>query len=301
MIDCACVKRLTLACLSAAGLALAGLAIHFLLPGETVYHGKRLSAWVADLHPRVVEAKQQEAELALRAIGTNAVPYLLELLQHQEPRLLRGLRDFSQRTKTFLRMPSELELPWVAVVERDLQLNAAFAALGPSARPALPALTNLLLRPETTAVAASTLARLGSEALGPLTRALESPHREVRAAAAGALGTVPDDLAHILPALRKALADPDKFVRINAVVSLGQIAESKPEAVLDDLIRGLRDTSPSVKVFAADFLARLGKGARPAVPELVSMAEGLDRLASGKALSALKQIDPETAARLEAD
>ena len=301
MIDCARVKRLTLACLSASGLALAGLAIHFLVPGEPVYHGKRLSAWVADLHPRVGETKQQEAELALRAIGTNAVPYLLELLQHQEPRLLRDLRDFSQRTKTFLRMDSQLELPWVAVVERDLQLNAAFAALGPSARPAFPALTNLLPRPETTSVSASALARLGSEAFEPLTRALESPHRDVRAAAAGALGMMPGDLARIIPALRKALADSDKSVRVNAVISLGQIAESKPEVVLDDLIRGLRDTSPSVKIFAADFLARLGRHARPAVPELVNMAEGLDRLASGKAMGALKQIDPETAARLEAD
>ena len=301
MIDCACVKRLTSACLSAGGLALAGLAIHFLFPGEPVYHGKRLSSWVADLHPRMGEARQQEAELALRAIGTNAVPYLLELLQHREPPLLSGLREFSQRTKTFLRMDSQLELPWVAVVERDLQLSAAFAALGPSARPAFPALTRLLLRPETTSVSASALARIGPDAFGPLSRALESPHAEVRAAAAGAIGIMPGDLARIIPALQKALADSDKFVRINAVISLGQIAESKPEAVLDDLIGGLRDPSPSVKIFAADFLARLGKHARPAVPELVNMAEGLDRLASGKAVSALKQIDPETAARLEAD
>ena len=300
MIDCHCVKRHSSAYLCAGGLALAG-AIFFLLPGEPVYHGKRLNAWVADLHPSVGEARQQEAELALRAIGTNAVPYLLELLRHREPRLRRELREFSQRTKTFLRMHADYELPWVAVVERDLQLSAAFAALGPSARPALPALTNLLLRPETTSVSASALARFGSDAFGPLTRALESSHAEVRAAAAGALGSLPGDLAAIIPALQKAFADSDKSVRINAVISFGQIAETKPEAVLDDLIRGLRDSSPSVKIFAADFLARLGKRARPAVPELVNMAEGLDRLASGKALSVLKQIDPETAAKLEAN
>jgi HEAT repeat protein len=295
------VKRLTLACLSAGGLALTGLAVYCLFPGEPVYHGKRLNAWVADLHPRVGEAKQQEAEQALRVIGTNAVPYLLELLQRREPRLLRDLRGLSQRTKSFLRMDPEHELPWVAEIERDIQLNAAFAALGPSARPAFHALTNLLLRPETTSVSAAALARIGPEAFGPLTRALENPHREVRAASAGVLGVLSGDLARIIPALRKALADSDKFVRINAVISLGQIAESKPEAVLDDLIHGLRDTSPSVKILAADSLARLGKHARPAVPELVNMAEGLDRLASGRAVSVLKQIDPETAAKLEAD
>ena len=300
MIDCHCVKRHSSAYLCAGGLALAG-AIFFLLPGEPVYHGKRLNAWVADLHPSVGEARQQEAELALRAIGTNAVPYLLELLQHREPRLLRELREFSQRTKSFLRMRVDYELPWVAAVERDLQLSAAFAALGPSARQALPALTNLLLRPETTFVSASALARIGPDAFGPLTGALESPHAEVRAAAAGALGSLPGDLAAIIPPLQKALGDSDKFVRINAVIALGQVAETEPELVLDDLIRGLRDSSPSVKIFAADFLARLGRAARPAIPELVNMAEGLDRLASGKALSVLKQIDPETAAKLEAN
>jgi len=301
VIDCACVKRRISAYLSAIGLGLAFLAVYLLFPGEPVYHGTRLSAWVDDLHPRVGEARQQQAELALRAIGTNAVPYLLKLLKHREPRLLRELRGFSEKTKTFLRMESELELPWVAVVERDMQLNAAFAALGPSARPAFPMLTNLLLRPETTTVSASALARFGPEAFGPLSRALESPQAEVRAAAAGVLGSMSGDLSKIIPALQKALTDSDKFVRINAVIALGQIAESEPEAVLDDLIRGLRDSSPSVKVFAADCLARLGGGARPAIPELVNMAEGLDRLASGKAVSALRQIDPETAAKLEAD
>jgi HEAT repeat protein len=292
------VKRQIFAYLSAAGL---GLAVYLLFPGEPIYHGKRLSAWVDDLHPRVSEAKQQQAELALRAIGTNAVPYLVKILQHREPRLLRELRGFSERTKTFLRMDSEFELPWVAAVERDMQLSAAFAALGPSARPAFPMLTNLLLRPETTTVSASALARLGPEALRPLSRAIESPQAQVRAAAAGALGSMAGDLAVIIPALQKSLSDSDKSVRISAVVGLGQIAETKPEAVLDDLIRGLRDTSPSVKVIAADCLARLGKRARTAVPELVNVVEGLDRLASGKAVSALRQIDPETAAKFQAD
>src|SRR5439155_11929387 len=148
--------------------------------------------------------------------------------QRREPRLLHELREFSQRTKTFLRMDSELELPWVAAVERDLQLSAAFTALGPSARPAFPALTNLLLRPETTSVSASALARIGPDAFGPLTHALESPHAEVRAAAAGALGTLPGDLARIVPALQKALADSDKFVPSTLSFPSGRLLKQNP-------------------------------------------------------------------------
>ena len=66
-----------------------------------------------------------------------------------------------------------------------------------------------------------------------------------------------------------------------------------------DRIKAISDNE--VPLSAQDFLARLGEDARSAVPELVNMAEGLDRLASGKAVSALKQIDPETAAKLEAN
>ena len=55
---------------------------------------------MADLHPSVGEARQQAAELALRAIGTNAVPYLLELLQRREPRLLSELRELIDRQET---------------------------------------------------------------------------------------------------------------------------------------------------------------------------------------------------------
>lgn len=88
--------------------------------------------------------------------------------------------------------------------------------------------------------AADSLGRIGDErAIGPLLRALEgSKDGELRAAAARALGRIrrvrkkrhvpqPQVLAEgrVIPALRKALEDPDKRVRINAAVALWQLGD----------------------------------------------------------------------------
>jgi HEAT repeat protein len=244
--------------------------------------------------------QQRRAEAALRAIGPDAVPYLLKLLQQKEPRLKKELREVSWKTKRLMGIDSVYELPWVEPMERSIQLLAAFSALGPAAKPAISTLTDLLHQPDTAYVSACALARIGPEALPPLIRALDSPRPEVRAAAASVLGTVESDTAMILSALRKGLNDPDTHVRIGAVVSLGAIGRSEPQTVLSALITGVGDSNVAVRSYAADALGRLGSEAQPAVPELLKLAEGLDRIASGKARDAIRRIDPEAAAKLEA-
>jgi hypothetical protein len=115
-----------------------------------VYQGRRLSAWVADLHPHKSLEQQRRTEVALRAIGAEAVPYLLKLLQHREPPLLEELREASWKTKRFLGIEPVYVLSWVESVERQMHLIAAFSALGSSAKPAIPELTELLDDPPAT-------------------------------------------------------------------------------------------------------------------------------------------------------
>jgi HEAT repeat protein len=88
--------------------------------------------------------------------------------------------------------------------------------------------------------AANALGRIGDErAIGPLLRALESSsNSELRASSARALGrikknprrrTIPNSQllaeAKLIPALRAALADPERSVRINAAVALWQLGD----------------------------------------------------------------------------
>src|SRR5205814_1838372 len=44
---------------------------------EPDYGGRKLSQWVLELPPNVSESGKSAAEVALRNIGTNALPYLL--------------------------------------------------------------------------------------------------------------------------------------------------------------------------------------------------------------------------------
>ena len=87
--------------------------------------------------------------------------------------------------------------------------------------------------------AANSLGRIGDErAIGPLVRALEgSKDGELRASAARALGRIKKPRrrhvpgpqlqaeGRVMPALRKALEDRDRRVRINAAVALWQLGD----------------------------------------------------------------------------
>ncbi len=55
-------------------------------PGEPVYEGKPLSRWLQATDPPYDDpAAGQKADLALRHIGTNAIPTLLKLIQAKDP------------------------------------------------------------------------------------------------------------------------------------------------------------------------------------------------------------------------
>src|SRR5437899_940581 len=59
-------------------LAVVAFAAFFALrPREPVYQGKRLSEWLADLNCAGRGQINQEAENAIRQIGTNALPFLV--------------------------------------------------------------------------------------------------------------------------------------------------------------------------------------------------------------------------------
>src|SRR5439155_4176 len=91
-----------------------------------------------------------------------------------------------------------------------------------------------------------------------------------------------------LQALAGGVADPDVYVRINAVEALGLKATS-PVAV-DALSAALADPEDEVRFNAALSLARLGPGAAAAVPALAPVLEDGNRYVVGYAIEALERI-----------
>src|SRR5688572_15566759 len=68
---------------------------------EPVYHGKPLSTWAQQYGSNRWSSNQaaaREAELAIRQIGSDAVPFLLDQLRTEESRTKKRLRELLPRT-----------------------------------------------------------------------------------------------------------------------------------------------------------------------------------------------------------
>lgn len=100
------------------------------------------------------------------------------------------------------------------------------------------------------------------------------------------------------PALIAALSDPDARVRAAVATTLGQTgsqtdstAQAKSQAVAA-LAPLLRDQTTAVAIAATEALGRLGKAARPAIPELSEASQHGDRRLSAFAAAVLNRVDP---------
>lgn len=117
------------------------LAWRFLYSPEPVYNGKPLSAWAQQYGSNhwggANRAADKEAEIAIRQIGTNAIPFLLDLIRVRDSALKRKLRPLIPRT-----WPQRLQLG-DALGEIRRTGAHGLAALGTNAPAAVPALLEI--------------------------------------------------------------------------------------------------------------------------------------------------------------
>jgi len=106
--------------------------------------------------------------------------------------------------------------------------------------------------------AADALARIGRPAVPALIRALSDPDPELRHQAARALSRMGPSVRDAVPALIRALKDPDPLVRRSAARALGQVGPDAAIAIpaLVEAMRSKDDTETNV---ATD----LGPGSTP--------------------------------------
>ncbi len=203
-----------------AALVLAGLfgvvaVIYLTRPREPVYDGKPVSYWVRGL-ASIQMTHSEASNKAFQHIGTNGLPVLIKMLRTKDSKVKLWLRNLYHKQ-------SLVHHHFTLAEEDRISAVLGFSELGSLAKPAVPALLDLLADEEISEDAARALAAIGSEAVELLISALTNRNQKIRLGAIAALGGVGSNARQAVPALSGCLRDEQSTVRLAAVEALKKI------------------------------------------------------------------------------
>jgi len=204
---------------------------------------------------------REQAQVAIRNIGTKAVPLLREMLHARDS-------FFKTNLVNLLSQQSFVKFNITMARERRIQAGLACIELGPKG----PAIQNLLEFTKGGSFCANVgeaaLGRIGAEAVGPLCLALTDDDPKTRQVAAGALGNIGTKAEKAIPELTKHLRDEYGGVRAMAARALGRVGVVLPE-VVRALVEALGDADPRVRSNADVALTSFGVKAVPMLQTLL--------------------------------
>ena len=237
--------------------------------GEPAYNGKPLSEWLLELkfkgmahHWGAIPAQTQQPEDAVRQIGTNAIPTLLEILgatERTKGDVLEKLKSQKFREMFSREDPNLDDLADVAV--------QAFGLLGTNAVSAIPQINKLFYNAETSYAAASALAELGPKGLAALTNDMSD--KTLAGVVVWTIGHKGGgDISTVTHLLISALQSSDGTARGNAARFL---VGKDPSLTIPALIPLLDDVEYYPRESAAIALTSFGPAAKDAIPKLLSL------------------------------
>lgn len=215
-------------------------------PPEPVYEGRTLSSWL-DHHVPSSAARPpynspgwHKAEEALRAIGTNGIPTLLEMIGAKEP---------SPMMQKFLRVATRYH--WTGIkhrsaMEQNEEAEYAFRVLNTNGVSAVPELIRIYkanVSPSSQRCAAMALGHIGRRAqaaLPVLIKDFSHTNDQVRFYAVSAVADIGGDTNVIFPALTSALKDSYVSTRWNALVGLESFG-SRARPVVPEILQMAND------------------------------------------------------------
>jgi len=198
------------------------IALCFLLfrPGKPRYQGRSLDSWVKDFH--LVGGEQHEkAKVAVRHMGTNALPKLIKMLRYEAPAWKVRLQEWNEWIPI-------IKFRFQAASVRHWRAETALQALGPIA---VPTLLDLVKEGKSGGRAWDALFMIGEQGITPLTGALTNSDPNIRTYAAMALASLESEGSAAVPALLRKLDDSDYRVReavTNALRSIDPQAHNIP-------------------------------------------------------------------------
>lgn len=224
-------------------------------PRVPVYRGKSLPVWLRTYgwssSSRLHSREWNEADDAVRHLGTNCIPVLLRMIREKDSKLKLRLLSLAQKQRL-------IRFHFTTAAERNVEASRAFIALGDTARGAVPALARLYdedLSANSLGAIADALAWIGpasKPAISVLLRAATNSDSKVRANALWALGEIRAEPELCVPALVHALGDSDEWAQLSAAHALGMFGTEAQSA-----IPSLRELTNSPRVFNSPGMTRL--------------------------------------------
>jgi len=242
-------------------LIIAGAA--FVNRGEgPFYKGRRLTVWLQKYHPNWPQADE-----AVKALGTNALPTITELLKRPDGD------------------------PCDAI--------CACQSLGPLAAATFPLLTNLYSGSCSVHIPDALVALKTEEALEFVINGLNRTSVNGRILFASALERAGPAASNAVPLLIACTTNANQHLRAQAARSLGHIG-TEVDTILPALTNLLHDSSKWVRMDAVYALGQLGERAKSAEPALLEMRKDPVEHVRFLARAYLHNIDDDLAHRLAA-
>jgi HEAT repeat protein len=268
--------RSLIATLTIALLVMLAGALFYWPAREPVYGGKPLSYWLVQLEDSDRQVERHQAALAIRHIGTNAIPVLLRMLRANESPLKTELLAWRRGWY------NPFVIHFSSPADNFVRAQAGFDELGPDAAIAVPELTKILDENLSRECLRRTTIILGN--LGPVAKAA-------------------------VPSLLQMAVSTNTVEHYYEFDALGKI-HANPDLVVPVLIQ-VMSHSHADRMYAVAAVGQFGGDAKPAVPALLALLNDpgvTTNTASphgsgfishhSQVERALQKIDPETYARV---
>lgn len=267
-----------------------------IVTGEPTYEGETFTYWMKHWYQQYGQRNLQ-AEEAIRSMGTNALPYLLEWITKP----CKSSLDYDYCSKSL----------------------KGFEVLGPTASPAIPDLVNAIGRNGN--YPACALGYIGTNAIPALTSKLletvsitNKPDKRsfhfsdlfagsrrptekfyVQRNILSALAMMSTNAQPSVPALILYLQNPNAREPGDAACVLAEAGHHLPDVVIPVLVKKFSESSGYVRASTADALSTFGTNALPTIPILLSGEEDKDANTRAHIAVAIKKIAPQTPNALE--
>ena len=269
--------------------------------GEPRYQGKTVDEWRLALDFPETRTRAVDALLHL---GTNQTPAIIKKLLTQDSR-------FKEKWFDLLNRQPLIKFTFTPAFYRQWEGLDALSSLGPGARAALPALTNLLRNPDPNVVFTATEAvrNVGPPGVPALINQLGTTNLGLRSTILGSLGYLCQradtqisevygvvSQETIARAVLPYLTSSDPGVSKAAFWAAGQLRGQR-QIIIPAFLSGLTNSNSNVRLYAVQCVDLQGKDARPAVPLLLQLLHDPVMKIREAATNSLLKIDPEAAAR----